>query len=101
MSVSALYAMLSVGRSIPRCKITRASTSKGEDNVWAYHLDRWSTVSIVRRLVPVTVLPSSSDPESIWPDSSEITLVLQNHAIDRREHLERKIELYRNLFDSF
>lgn len=39
----------------------------GTDNVLADLLNRWTAPRIIRRLVSVPVLPSSSDPDFIWP----------------------------------
>lgn len=44
---------------------------KGEGYVWADLLSRWSTVmNIVRRLVRITELTSSSSAEFEWPKRS-------------------------------
>lgn len=55
----------------------------GSDNVWADIISRWSAPSLVRRLVTVPVLPSSSDSEFEWP-SSEQLLSHQKRNVDSR-----------------
>lgn len=37
------------------------------ENVWANFLSEWTALRIILRLVSVPVLPSSSNPDFIWP----------------------------------
>lgn len=57
---------------------------KGDENVWADLLPRWSTTqTTVRRIVRVPELPSSSDANFKWPSPSAIAKAKQDHAASR------------------
>lgn len=60
---------------------------KGIDNVWADLLGRWSSPKIIRRLVCIPVLPSSSDSEFEWPSPSQIASEQSRYASSRPPHL--------------
>ena len=61
---------------------------KGEDNVWADLLTRWSTVpSTVRRLVRIPELPSSCSDDCEWPSRSVIATIQEDNASARPDDL--------------
>lgn len=47
---------------------------KGQDNVWADLLGRWSAPPTLRRLVRIPVLPSSSEGDFEWPSRESISI---------------------------
>ena len=61
---------------------------KGDENVWADLLGRWSAPNTVRRIVQIPELPSSSDPEFIWPDLREIEAIQRDNKINQPEGLK-------------
>lgn len=60
---------------------------KGVNNVWADILSPWSAAAVIRRLVKVSVLPSSSAPQFEWPYPDEISRVQKKFANDQPAHL--------------
>ena len=56
---------------------------KGQDNVWADLLGRWSAPPTLRRRVRISVLPSSSEEDFEWP-SREFNSISQKHADSER-----------------
>ena len=57
---------------------------KGEENVWADLMSRWSSKApTVRRIVRVPELSSSSDADFEWPSQSTLIKVQQDHAAPR------------------
>lgn len=55
--------------------------SKGDENVWADLLSRWSTTqTTVRRIVRVPEVPSSSDANFEWPSPSAIAKAQEDNA---------------------
>lgn len=52
---------------------------KGVDNIWPDLLGRWSAPAFVRRLVNISILPSSSSEEFVWPSPSELKMEQNEH----------------------
>ncbi len=61
---------------------------KGEENVWADLLTRWSTVSAtVRRLVRIPELPSACHEKFEWPTLTAIAAMQEAHSSDQQDEL--------------
>ena len=68
---------------------------KGEDNVWADLMTRWSQPSMtVRRLVHIPELPSSCNTEFEWPVPCEIAKVQEEHKSVRPDYLTLQDDLW-------
>ena len=60
---------------------------KGDDNVWADLMSRWSSSpATIRRIVRVPELPSSSATDFDWPSRDAVFKVQQEHAASRPAH---------------
>ena len=68
----------------------------GVDNVWADILSRWCTAKVVRRLVQVPGLPSSSCEDFQWPSLEEIADEQNKHASTRPKNLHSVDNVWRN-----
>jgi len=68
----------------------------GSENVWADLLSRWAVPNIVRRIIRVPALPSSSADDFIWPDNAEIAEAQHAHISTRPKGLTAKDGLFIN-----
>ena len=68
----------------------------GADNVWADLLTRWSAPTVVRRLVQVPELPSSSSDDFDWPSLQEIAIAQAENDDSRPSNLVLVDDIWRN-----
>eukprot|EP00178_Gracilaria_changii_P000257 TRINITY_DN1027_c0_g1_i1.p2 TRINITY_DN1027_c0_g1~~TRINITY_DN1027_c0_g1_i1.p2 ORF type:complete len:1106 (+),score=114.18 TRINITY_DN1027_c0_g1_i1:5972-9289(+) len=67
----------------------------GLDNVWADMLTRWSAPKTVRRLVMITLLPTSHNEAFCWPSTNEIAQLQQTHSATRPANLTLRDGLWK------
>ena len=66
----------------------------GIDNVWADLLGRWAVPKVIRRLVRIPELPSSTTSDFDWPSSNEIHHAQSQHANTRPRNLHISDQLW-------
>lgn len=69
---------------------------KGPDNVWADLLGRWSAPPLLRRLIRIPELPSSSATDFDWPTSTEVADEQSKAEDEQPPDLELSDGLWRN-----
>lgn len=69
---------------------------KGVDNVWADLLGRWSAPVVIRRLVKIPPLPSSSSEDFEWPSPSEFKSAQESNSANRPSNFVLKDSLWTN-----
>jgi len=69
---------------------------RGTDNVWADLLGRWSAPVVVRRLIRIPELPSSSADDFDWPTATVIAEAQSTTDTERPKNLRLTDDLWRN-----
>ena len=69
---------------------------RGEENVWADLLTRWSHSPTVKRLVAIPVLPSAAEEEFDWPTPHSIFSEQRKHLSEKPINLFQRNDVWEN-----
>lgn len=69
---------------------------KGEDNVWADLLGRWSAPPTLRRIIKIPVLASSSNAEFDWPSQNAVINVQSEYIDHIPDNMHQDGDLWKN-----